>query len=98
MERVDSLVAKHKALELRATDRDAKARENEGNLMKNASLELELEETRYRVEDKTGDVTCLEYRTEDLESQLQEEIDNKEAVEVDLGKEVEKKEAAEHEV
>lgn len=50
VERTDSLVAKNKDLELRVTEGDAKVRESEGNLIKNAFLELELEETKYLVE------------------------------------------------
>ena len=79
VERIDSLVAENRDLELRATDTDsdAKASENEGNLIKNAFLELELEETKYLVEDKEGDIAGLEAEIEDLESQLQKEIDKR---------------------
>lgn len=92
MERVDSLVAKNKDLELSAIKGDAKARENEGN------LELELEKIKYRLMEKEGGVASLEGAIWDLESQLQEQRDKKDNVDWELDEEIEKKWAAEREV
>lgn len=49
VERTDSLVAKNKNLKRNAAEGDAKSRENKRTLMKNASLEVELEKFKYRV-------------------------------------------------
>lgn len=92
VERTDSLIAKNKNLKRNAAEGDAKSRENKRTLMKNASLEVELEKFKYRVMEKEGDVAGLQCAIRDLESHLQEQMDKKDDVELELEEESEKKE------
>ena len=90
MESIYSLVAKNKDLELRAIEADAKARENDGNLMKKVFLKLEPGKIKCRLTENEGGVDGLEGAIRDLQSQLQEQRDKTDEVDLELEEEIAK--------